>query len=326
MWRAARTLVVLACLLPAVALTLLRVFTPTWPPAVMATAFVPYAIPLYVLALIVLVIAWRTRRTRRIPVVAAGVAVLLGIHLWWASGPYLGADQVPPGPRLRVMNINAHVGTADASQILATAREHRVGLLVIEELTDDLLDRLAADGLRKSFPYAAGTAGSGATGTMVFSTFPLPGWLPLGIPLGGVVANVESDTGGFTLVAAHPTRPHLTQSSRWLDDHATILATVKETTGPLVLVGDLNATPDHAPLRALEAAGLRDSVDAARAGFKPTWPANRMSVVPGPEGRSLIAIDHVMVNDDWRVAASTTVRIDGTDHRAVIATIVHAAR
>ncbi len=87
------------------------------------------------------------------------------------------------------------------------------------------------------------------------------------------------------------------------------------------VLGDLNATLDHAPLRRLVDAGWRDAVELANGGFLPTWPSHgEYSPFPGP----VVAIDHVMVDDGLTVTEVDTVDIPGTDHRGVVATLAPA--
>ena len=49
-----------------------------------------------------------------------------------------------------------------------------------------------------------------------------------------------------------------------------------------LVVGDLNATPDHAPIRELADAGWRDAAELANEGWLPTWPAQRLTPAARP--------------------------------------------
>ena len=73
-----------------------------------------------------------------------------------------------------------------------------------------------------------------------------------------------------------------------------LLAAAEEPGADLV-VGDLNATPDHAPMRAWRDAGYRDSLELVNAGWSPTWPSNGITPAPGVHPPTLIQIDHVLV-------------------------------
>jgi len=86
---------------------------------------------------------------------------------------------------------------------------------------------------------------------------------------------------------------------------------------PLIILGDFNTTEREAGYRSLYAAGLKDAHQEAGWGFGMTFPA--------PYGRypwlpiSLIRIDHVFFNDDWRATQSWTVPLMESDHQALLA-------
>ena len=84
-----------------------------------------------------------------------------------------------------------------------------------------------------------------------------------------------------------------------------------------ILMGDLNATPDSAPLKALTAAGLLDAVPATEGG-------SEHGDFTG--ATDLDRIDHILTDDSWRVvdAHVSHYRPDGrlpSDHWPVVATL-----
>jgi endonuclease/exonuclease/phosphatase family metal-dependent hydrolase len=125
----------------------------------------------------------------------------------------------------------------------------------------------------------------------------------------------------LTVVAAHPTAPVApTGAPLWRADHASLLGAATLASADLVL-GDLNATVDHAVLRDWFEAGYRDSLEMVNAGLSPTWPSNGITPVPGLSVPSLFQLDHVLVGPRLAVTSSRTVEIPGTDHRAVLAAV-----
>jgi endonuclease/exonuclease/phosphatase family metal-dependent hydrolase len=85
---------------------------------------------------------------------------------------------------------------------------------------------------------------------------------------------------------------------------------------PWIVMGDLNATPDAPPLKALTAAGLRNVVPPAAGG---SW-----HDFTGAEDDD--RIDHILVTEGWNVleAAVSHFRPDGrlpSDHWPVVATL-----
>jgi len=314
---------VVACvvlLAPAALLTLFRLVEPPWGRAVQAVAFTPFALLLYGAALLLVVAVMLARRTVAVPfAVTAGLALAgLVVHVWWFAPQLTGevpAAAVDAEPTV-VMTANVLRGHADVAELLALVRDNDVDLLVINEITEPSLAAMDAAGLKTLLPFRAGRPGieDSVVGTMVFSTEPTRLVDSLDTPLDTLVV----ETGGLRLFAVHPASPVSPQT--WRDDHATILAAVRDRR-PDAVVGDFNATLDHGPMRALEDAGYRDSVELTNGGFQPTWPADGLFGLVGFLG-PVAQIDHVLVSDDWAVTETETTEIDGSDHEPVIATVV----
>lgn len=83
----------------------------------------------------------------------------------------------------------------------------------------------------------------------------------------------------------------------------------------LILAGDLNATADHAVLRDL--GGCADAGEQAGIGGLATWPTTSRTPLLGA------TIDHVLVDQQtWTAQAGAVMEVPGTDHRAVVVTLV----
>ncbi len=138
---------------------------------------------------------------------------------------------------------------------------------------------------------------------------------------GGARMRVQAPTP-FTLTAVHTVYP-LFGTEGWEKDFRTLVADARETKGPHLLVGDFNATLDHGPMRTLLGQDLTDAADGAGSGWQPTWPR------PGsraPNGITvplrLMAIDHVLMSEDFRAVATSTHVVDRTDHLALVAVVI----
>ena len=116
---------------------------------------------------------------------------------------------------------------------------------------------------------------------------------------------------GATVAAVHTVAPSSRKKTpEWHKSFDAITTMANETTGPLVVAGDWNATIAHTPLRRLLAdTRLRDAhIDAGRASAR-SW----HSWVP------VALLDRVLVTPDIAVRSMTEHRVPGTDHRAVVA-------
>ena len=88
-----------------------------------------------------------------------------------------------------------------------------------------------------------------------------------------------------------------------------------------LVVGDLNATTDHAPMRRLADAGFRSATELANEGWQPTWPAHGRTSLLGIPLPHLVQIDHVLLGPSLAAVGTHTLDIPGTDHRALVAEV-----
>ena len=318
-------LLVVALAAPAVMITTVRILAPSGGQWVRLVSFAPYAIALYGFVLLLLLLAlaagggsWR----RASGTLCLMIVPLLGLHLWWASGPYVGHSTASskPGKRFTVMSGNLSFGDANPSRVVEVAANSDTDILVLTEITPIALTRMRASGLDKAFPYSQGETAEGVTGTMVFSTYELDDVESLDTAFRGFEMTVALPDESITLIAVHP-HPPTGDARAWRADHAAVRRAAATADGPVVLVGDFNATLDHKPMRELEGRGFADAADLANSGWQPTWPAADEMSLLGFSVPSMLAIDHVLVTQELIAADTTSVTIQGTDHRALLATL-----
>lgn len=155
-----------------------------------------------------------------------------------------------------------------------------------------------------------------AYGIALLSRFPVRGWrvvrlapVPVRVPMKfrgrlrpelvrdeprvAVVAEVETPTGGVTVVNTH------LSFIDWWNGHQLrrLMADLSDDSQPLVLMGDLNM----GPARATRITGLRPAAS------EPTFP------VDDPRQQ----IDHVLVRGALQAAGAAAVRLPVSDHRAL---------
>jgi hypothetical protein len=280
-------------------------------------SFTPLAIPLYAALVLLMAFGAVSRRGGNrtgSAVCAVGALAGLVLHGWWFA-PQVSGDNPEPAagaPRITVMNANLFAGAGDAQDVVDAVRNEHVDVLVVEEITPDELDRLDAAGLAGLLPNRIGEPDRDVAGTMVFSNE------QLGEPalLATQFHSYRVQVGTLTLLAVHPTAPVLPQA--WRRDHDLIRAEAVDKDVDLI-VGDMNATPDHDVMRELDDAGFRDAGELANEGWQPTWPANHVSIFPLLP--PLVRIDHVLLADTLASLGTHTVDIDGSDHLALVATV-----
>jgi endonuclease/exonuclease/phosphatase (EEP) superfamily protein YafD len=276
-------------------------------------AFTPYVAAWSVLPVLA---ALATRRW-----LAATVATVTMVLFAAAVLPRALTDR-DRGPRggvaLPVMTSNMLFGNADAAAIVRLVREHDVAVLALQEFSADGQRRLAAAGLGGLLPYSSLGAEFGASGSGLYSRYPItePGVRRNGGGFNQAYGTVQPPGAGAVIVeSAHPLAPYsLGVLDGWRDDLVAEPRTGPDGT-PRILLGDFNSTLDHQPLRDLIKGGYRDAADTAGQGLIGTW---------GPyDGDPLppVTIDHVLADRRLGIGAVSVHGIPDSDHRAVIATL-----
>lgn len=303
--------VLLVCGLPALAITLSRALESTDLRAVRLAAFAPFAIVLYALCLVaILVLVWMAagRGRVRFAVVAGVVALLLAVHVAWQAPLYAGSRSTSAGEPLTVMTTNLFEGNGDTDAVVEAVRAHKVNVLAVQEITPEAFARLSV-AVRAELPYRIGRAATGTRGTMLFADRPITKSLRIETGMGSWVA----DVGEWRVIVAHPAPPTVAE---WPAEQELIVKTASEEKPDLVL-GDLNASLDHHTVRRLlDGAEVQDAARASNAGWQPTWPTEGFAGIPLPPSA---AIDHVLIGDSLTALATETVEVPGSDHLALVA-------
>jgi endonuclease/exonuclease/phosphatase (EEP) superfamily protein YafD len=224
---------------------------------------------------------------------------------------------------IRVVSANLRYGRADPAAVVRLAGQH-ADILAVQELTSEKADQISAAGIDEILPYRVLRAREGPAGVGIWSRYPLtPGadydefWLGL-ITARVRIPGMRVDA---TVASTHISAPWPDPIRGWRDDLARLGEVLGEigtsASGPVMLAGDLNATPDALEFRRLLRDGYHDAAEQAGAGLTRTHPAD--IVIP-----PLFAVDHILL----RGGTATSVRtlpVPGSDHRALLARITLAS-
>ncbi|MFJ2083195.1 endonuclease/exonuclease/phosphatase family protein [Micromonospora chokoriensis] len=283
-------------------------------PLVQALAFTPYVTGFSVLAL---GLALALRRWWPAALAALAAVALLGVVVPRAlASPQPAAG----GPTVRLLTANLLAGAGDARTLAELVRRYEVDVLTVQEFTPQAQAALDQLGLDRLLPHRQLNAEVGASGSGLYSRWPLSdvglrqsrnGWRftqaygTVAVP-GGVPVRVES---------AHPAAPSaVDQVGAWRADLKGQPPATPD--GVLqILAGDFNATLDHGPLRALLSTGYVDAADAAGEGLTGTWGPYDGDLIPP------VTIDHVLVDRRIAVRAVKVLTLPGSDHRPVLTTL-----
>ncbi|PJM79340.1 endonuclease/exonuclease/phosphatase family protein [Bifidobacterium scaligerum] len=287
------------------------------------------ATPWFMLAAIVaLLLAIVSRR-----VFSALLAIAaLGLNGYWQYPFFMSNDPLPQAAYnavassepntadayARVMTFNVYKGQADPQAIVDLVSDQRVEVLALQETTDDFVKRLHAAGIEHYLPYSQISSSDGVYGNGLWSATPLAdpkdddvnssaSFMP-----GGTI-----DLGGnrIRFVSVHTTAPvpgYWRQWKRSLDELGLMRA---NTDTRYIFMGDFNATYDHTPFRDFLGDRFLDATRTSGHGFTFSWPTNR-SGVPMFAG-----IDHVVLDQGMRAGQCKVVKVDGSDHAALLVTV-----
>ena len=207
-----------------------------------------------------------------------------------------------------------------AHQIVDLVRSEHVEVLALQETTDAFVDDLNRAGIASYLPYAQVSSSDGVYGNGLWSASPLddPSDDDVDSSASFMPGGTVSFNGGATqvrFVSVHttsPTNDYWQQWKRSLDELAKLRF---DTSRRYVFMGDFNATYDHTPFRNILGNRFSDASRQAGEGLKFSWPAN-VDYVP-----SFAGIDHIVLDSGMQAGQVRTVKVDGSDHKALLAIV-----
>jgi len=228
--------------------------------------------------------------------------------------PWYAGDADTGGQALTLLQANVLSTNDNHAALIALVDAEAADLVVLEEVTPAWAESIAA--LADDYPYRYVIPRSDNFGIALLSRAPFVSVRhlaspPLGYPT--IHARIDMQGRGIDVIASHPTVPVnavvYAARNRQLESLAALVA---ESEGPVVLVGDLNATPWDRHYRQLEAS---TTLRNARRGFGivPTWP----TFLP----IAMIPIDHVLVSPEFGVRSMAAGPDIGSDHLPLIVTL-----
>jgi endonuclease/exonuclease/phosphatase family metal-dependent hydrolase len=280
-------------------------------PLIQLVSFTPYAVPG---ALLTALLGAVTARWA-----AAAVAAGAFVALTAAVLPRVVPGPRPPaGPTLRVMASNLLNGGADARVVVEHVKVDDIEVLALVELTPEAVEALDAAGIAELLPYRVVHATGRYQGSGLLSRRPLSDPVRRRHPCGATQTSARLTVPGaapdIVIEAAHPCAPNTFDTACWEADLRAQPPATPD--GPIsVVLGDFNATLDHASLRRFLRTGYHDAAALLGRGLAPTWPF-KVYVMPW------ITIDHVFLDRRAGVARYGTRPIPDTDHKAVFAELV----
>ncbi|MFD6452254.1 endonuclease/exonuclease/phosphatase family protein [Nocardia sp. NPDC060220] len=253
--------------------------------------------------------------------IATGVAVVVAGAGIATQAPLYVAQNGGRGQPIVAMQANLLFDGADPRALVDQVRARDIAILTVNELTRAAVASLSQAGLDELLPHRYLAPGKTASGTGIWSRFPLSDT----VEYDGYVLNQISATatvpelGPVAIYAFHPVPP-VYDTGVWADELARLheILRLSPTDRPVIAGGDFNATYDHARFRALASGRFADAAVQAGAGHLVTYPTDK-AIPP------LVGIDHFLLANA-RATSVETVAVPGADHRALVARIVLTAQ
>lgn len=225
----------------------------------------------------------------------------------------------------RLMTLNTRNGQADAAQIVQTVREQHVEVLALQELNSSMISRLNEAGIRELLPYSVVASTSSSDNGGVNGLW---GAAPMSERTGDLIpieassipaASIDFDGTVIRFGSVHPFSPRPSNQGLW-DRGLGSISQLREDDHTFVLMGDFNATWDHASFRYLLGGRFVDAGESAGEWFHMTYPANKrlFGWIPVP---AAVEIDHIVHDRSVVVGDLDAVTVSGSDHKALLGTL-----
>lgn len=249
--------------------------------------------------------------------IATGVAVVVAGAGIATQAPLYVAQTGGDGHPIMAMQANLLFDGADPGALVDQVRTRDIAILTVNELTRPAVETLSRAGLDQLLPHRYLAPGQTASGTGIWSRFPLSDTVEYdGYVLNQISATATiPDLGPVAIYAFHPVPP-VYDTGVWADELSRLHEIVRRapTDRPAIVGGDFNATYDHARFRTMASGRFADAAAQAGAGHLVTYPTDKR--VP-----PLVGIDHFLLADAHATTVET-VALPGADHRALVARVV----
>ena len=272
-----------------------------WPFEMLSPFRLQYALALFVLA--GAFAFWRVWRTT----VLFGLLALLNVGVVLSATVSDGSSPTLTGPSFRAALSNVRTENQEYDRVLSFLANCDPDLIVLEEVDSLWISRLA--GLKRTYSHSIVEAREDNFGIALFSKLPIQHAEKLYLgdaEVPSISARINVNGRDLTVLATHPLPPGGPAYSRVRNSQLAAISTyVAEQHGPILLLGDLNATPWCHPFRKLMAAtGLKRA--AVGKGLHLSWPVEFLPL--------RIPIDHCLVSSELAIASQRVGPNVGSDH------------
>ncbi len=256
--------------------------------------------------LIIAIYLWQ-RMNRK----AVAMVLLAAVNYAPVLPLYFGNPPAPTREPIRAMLMNINALNGNTEQVLSAIQQADPDILLLEEVTTKWNRQLQV--LNETYPHHVEQPRDDCFGIKLFSKLPLSNPEVTSISeteIPTILATIHTPLGEISFIGTHPLPPiggsYAESRNRQL---RALPAVVASRPHPVLLIGDLNASPWSPHFQTLKKeSGLKNSMKGF--GFQPSWPANRFFLK--------IPIDHVLHSEEIIIHNRFLGPNVGSDHLPVI--------
>ena len=262
---------------------------------------------------------------------AVASALVIACHLTWVmpdclpARPYSPPNGAPSvaSPTVRIFYANVHSrSNRDVEGVLAEAMHSDTDVIILAELDPTWIRQLLpTQSSLKAYPYGTDMQHRNSGDMCIFSRLPTRRMAQFNYQWRTSLAvDVKAGNDWLRIFAVHSPRPTLRVEDNYYEFWDQVDSVIRTFKGPLVVIGDCNATQHSLVYEQLEDEGLRSAHEDRGRGYATTWPNGYHWIPP-------IRIDQAFLSPE--VECTSIVEGDWTlsDHKPLILDIrVHAVR
>ena len=255
-------------------------------------------------------------RLRPLAIVAALTTLSLTGTTFLAVRPFPVVTPKSGQPQLSIAFANVYNNNRVPADAARTLLATKADVIAIAELTKPIVKALTEQGIDKDYPHQAGSPAVDAGGIALWSRFPILGWERRQAGHPAILVTLDVDGTKLQLFVVHPRNNGIgAPGSEWANNAAEVASQSDALVGPVIVVGDFNATLAHPPLQKMQDNGFREVHSWLGHGLSPSWPTDRRFP-------PLFRIDHAFVRGAVAPLAVSEVSVPGSDHRGFTARYV----
>ncbi len=276
-----------------------------------------YTLYVYLPVYLVMVFAvWSERKW-----LATASLAVVACHLTWVLPDFRPATPyVPPvaaeagSPRpLKIFYANVRGGSNyDMDGVLAEALDGDPDVIVIAEMQRWWWRKMIDKNPLKAYPYGTNLQRRNSGDIGVFSRLPVERMEQILVDnRTSLVVDISLGTETLRLFALHSPRPMRQMNDDYYKFWQQIEPILAEQRGPVVAIGDFNATQHSLVYELLKADGMRSAHEDRGRGYVTTWPNGKLPIPP-------IRIDQAFLSPEVECISIAEGAGPGSDHKPLI--------